>query len=199
MTVPVVPASDDTDIEKLRASYLLVAPRGGDEADLAACSGLALETVERLLDQPGVAAQLEAARIKAEHEGKATVPLAQKIALKLLRRIDAEADTVDAAGAAELMRPVNRILENHDRVRLAEKDHYANLPVIHFTIGPAHAITTVVARAGTATELVQDVTPKAQPAPAVERSPVPGASDVLAALAAHVDPLPLEGAQDEPS
>jgi len=191
MTVPVVPASDDTDIEKLRASYLLVAPRGGDEADLAACSGLALETVERLLDQPGVAAQLEAARIKAEHEGKTTVPLAQKIALKLLRRIDAEADSVDAAGAAELMRPINRILENHDRVRLAEKNSYADLPTINFTIGPGHAITTSVARPAPAAELVEDVTPKAAPS----AQPVPAGQHATPAafvVAFDAEPLPLD-------
>lgn len=191
MPLSAISAADEELVEKLRAVYPMVIAREGDEAELAACSGLDLLTIERLLDQPGVAAQLDAARIKAEHEGKTAVPLAQKIALKLLRRIEAEADSVDAAGAAELMRPINRILENHDRVRLAEKDHYANLPVIHFTIGPGHATTMTVLRADAAPELVEDVTPK-QPANAAPVPVAAGATHNALSVAFDAEPMPLD-------
>lgn len=192
MAVPAISTSDEADIEKTLTAYPAVIARGGDETDLAACSGVDLATVERLLDRPDVAARLEAARIKADHEGKTLVPLVRATALKLARRVYAEADTVDAAGAAELLRPMVRILENADRVRLHDKGQYANLPVIHFTIGAGHAITTTVARQAPAAELVEDVTPKE--VPSAEPAPVGRHATQATALVVAFDaePMPLD-------
>ncbi len=133
MTGPTLPLPPDLEAA-LIANYWKAADLPNGEAALAAICGTTPEAIEITLLQPGMLARAEAAHIKAEVEGKTMHPLAQRIALKLLKRIDAQADGVDAFEAVELMKPINRILENADRVRLAEKEKDANagLPVFNF-------------------------------------------------------------------
>jgi hypothetical protein len=136
---------------------------------------------------------METARSKSEHEGKTIVPVAQKLQLTLLRRIEAEADTVDAAGAAELLRPVNRILENADRVRMNEKSQYSDLPVIHMHISAGMVMTTTAVGHEPVTAIVEDVLPKEAPGAQRAQATEPPAADVPAGLDFDVEPLPLDG------
>ncbi|MGJ7508644.1 hypothetical protein [Variovorax sp. GT1P44] len=125
------------DIERM---YPEVAYLNDAEVVLAAKCGVSLAEVEAVLDLPEMAARLDAAEARAHADGLLVVPLARRVAVKLLQRIDAQADTVDAFEAAELMRPINRILENAERVRLAERTGDENLPVFNFIFGAAGSI-----------------------------------------------------------
>ena len=124
---------DDVE-KKMIAAYPQAADMPNGEAFMAAVCDVTQEEIEARLACPELLARMEAAKIKAEASGKDITPLAQRIARKLLYRIDAQADDVDAFEAVELMKPINRILENAERVRLAEreKDEYANLPTFQF-------------------------------------------------------------------
>jgi hypothetical protein len=133
VTTPAVLAGPALE-EAILAAYPVVAYLPDAEQVLAAKCGVTLAKVEAVLNSHGMLDRLEAARLSAEANGDTVIPLAKRIALKLLNRIYAEADEVDAFGAADLMKPINRILENAERVRLAEreKDDNSTLPIFNF-------------------------------------------------------------------
>ena len=135
--------------DKLIAAYPSVADRPDGEQALAALLGVSVQEVEAVFALPGTLELAEAARVKAEVEGSALEPLAHYTALRLVQRIAAQADTVDAFEAAELIRPIIRVLENADRVRLAErnKDPNAGLAVFNITFEGASMQATMVKEA----------------------------------------------------
>lgn len=131
-----------TDNIKMIAAYAVSSRMPNAVEIMAAAAGVAPEHVLARLECPQFAADAEAARINAEVSGKDIEIQARDAQRKLVSRISDQAEAVDAFEAAELLKPINRILENADRVRLAEreKDEYANLPTFQFNfINGIHA------------------------------------------------------------
>ena len=138
--------SDLTHYEKTVAERIrLVAEY--DPADMAGVAGLLELTQADAADF--VAAHAEAIDATAERmalKGELLVPKARKLAQKLLDRIVVDVDSLDPLEAADLIKHPLRIIENADRVRLAQKaDPYANLPVFNF----------IIHRGGISAELVE--------------------------------------------
>ena len=125
---------DGTDKKKMIAAYAVSSRLPNAVEVMAAAAGLSTEHVLSLLECPQFAADAEAARINAEASGKDIEIQARDAQRKLVSRISDQAEDVDAFEAAELLKPINRILENAERVRLAEreKDEWANLPTFQF-------------------------------------------------------------------
>lgn len=104
-------------------------------AQLAAIADLDVPTVEAILADPASAAILVAHRQKLEAEGDLRPTRTARVLDKAVARIAAQLDSgVDGFEAADLAKPLIRILENSERVRLAERvqDSNANLPIFHF-------------------------------------------------------------------
>lgn len=100
---------------------------------LAAIAGMPLETVQSALSDPAKVSELVAYRTAQEAKG-ALRPVRVRRALDMaIATIAAELSKgVDGFEAAELAKPLIRILENSERVRLAEKDEGANSKLATF-------------------------------------------------------------------
>lgn len=102
------------------------------------------------------AAAIDATAQRMAIKGNLLEPKARKLAQKLLDRMLMDVDSLDPLEAADLIKHPLRIIENADRVRIAQKaDPYANLPVFNF----------IIHRGGISAELVEtahvvDVTAK---------------------------------------
>ncbi len=161
MTSPVV--FDPAEIELVKKAYVRVAMCGGDELEVAALAGVSLDTVNAVIEQHADLLQL--AQLKFGASPEATEVLARKTQASLVRRIADVAAQANPLEAIEYLKPINKIIENADRVRMAERevDKYANLPVIHITIGAGMAMTTTVidtpavVQLEDATDTVQDL------------------------------------------
>lgn len=77
-------------------------------------------------------AEMTAEATRAQLAGKTNVPKAYRIVSKLLDIIESGTVGIDAFEAADLLKQPLRILEAHDRVRLAERDKTEILPVFNF-------------------------------------------------------------------
>lgn len=111
----------------------------GDHVDtaeqLAAIAGVDVETVQGFLNDPVSVKALVAYRTKLEAKGDLRPVRVGRVLDKAIATIEAELDKgVDGFEAADLAKPLIRILENSERVRLAEREHdaYANLPIFNF-------------------------------------------------------------------
>jgi len=81
------------------------------------------------------AAAIDATAERMAITGTLLEPKARKLAHKLLDRMLSDVDSLDPLEAADLIKHPLRIIENADRVRLAQKaDANANLPVFNFII-----------------------------------------------------------------
>lgn len=127
----------------------------GDVYTLAVFNPDALEDAAALLGKDEAATALflalnaeaidaERRRLEATSDKALLEFEAQQLALKLLRRMGEDVDNLDALEAADLIKHALRIIENADRVRLAEKaDPNANLPVFNIVFHrPTGAITS---------------------------------------------------------
>jgi hypothetical protein len=104
-------------------------------AQLAAIAGLDVLTVETILADPASTAILVAHRQKLEAQGDLRPTRTARVLDKAVARIAAQLETgVDGFEAADLAKPLVRLVEHFDRVRLAERvqDANANLPVFNF-------------------------------------------------------------------
>jgi len=111
----------------------------GDHVDtaeqLAAIAGVDVETVQAFLTNPDSVTALVAYRTKLEAKGELRPVRVGRVLDKAIATIEAELDKgVDGFEAADLAKPLIRILENSERVRLAEReqDANANLPIFNF-------------------------------------------------------------------
>ena len=116
----------------------------GDHVDtaeqLAAIAGVDVETVQGFLNDPASVKALVAHRTKLEAKGELRPVRVSRVLDKAIATIEAELDKgVDGFEAADLAKPLIRILENSERVRLAEREHdaYANLPIFNFIFSSA--------------------------------------------------------------
>ncbi len=92
------------------------------------------------------AAVIDATAERMAIKGLLLEPKARKLAQKLLDRMLMDVDSLDPLEAADLIKHPLRIIENADRVRLAQKaDANANLPVFNF----------IIHRGGISAELVE--------------------------------------------
>lgn len=134
--------------ERVKKAFPVAVAQDGDEHLVAALAGVSLDRVNVIIERHGD--ELRLAVLKFQGEGKDIEVLARRTQAALVRRIAAVADQVSPEDAAEYLRPVSKIIENFDKVRLAERetDKFANLPVINFTIGPGMALTYSPAPAG---------------------------------------------------
>jgi len=88
---------------------------------------------------------IEAETCQLALRGDLLEPKARRLAHKLLDRMAADVDSLDALDAADLIKHPLRIIENADRVRLASKDPNANLAVFNFTFhAPTGEITATI-------------------------------------------------------
>jgi hypothetical protein len=102
---------------------------------LAAIAGIDADAVQRFLADPSSAAELVAYKTRLEAMGELRATRTARVLEKAVARIEAQLDGgVDGFEAADLAKPLIRILENSERVRLAERvqDANANLPVFNF-------------------------------------------------------------------
>lgn len=164
-----IPTRKGSRAEMLIAAYPSVADRDDGEQAISAMTGIPLAEVDALLADPEVVEKAEAARIKAEIEGKTLAPLVNRTAYKLLKIIHDGATGMDAHEAAELLRPVSRVMSDLERTRIAEreKDASAGLPVFNFVFNNGGVQATHVVCEVSAGEPVIDATAASviQPAP----------------------------------
>ena len=135
----------------------------GDHVDtaeqLASIAGLDDETVQGFLKDPASVKALVAYRTKLEAKGELRPVRVGRVLDKAIATIEAELDKgVNGFEAADLAKPLIRILENSERVRLAEREHdaYANLPIFNFIFSS----TGMTAEQVRPTAIVVDVTAK---------------------------------------
>jgi hypothetical protein len=127
-----------------------------DEA--AAVMGISVSEAEDFLVEHAPAIEAEATRSKLS--GRLTVPMAHRIVIKLLEKIESAANgDIDAFEASDLLKQPLRILENHDRNRLADRDKKDSLPVFHFHINRGGGFSLTPVERTPAPEVV-DVTPR---------------------------------------
>jgi len=127
--------SDLTHYEKTVAERIrLVAEY--DPPDMAGVASLLDLTLDDAADFVAThAAAIDATAQRMAIKGHLLEPKSRKLAQKLLDRMLADVDSLDPLEAADLIKHPLRIIENADRVRLAQKaDPYANLPVFNFII-----------------------------------------------------------------
>jgi hypothetical protein len=100
---------------------------------LAVIAGVELETVQSVLSDPASVSALVAHRKKLEINGALLPGRARRALDMAVDAIKAELSKgVDGFEAAELAKPLIRILENSERVRLAERDDGANAKLATF-------------------------------------------------------------------
>ena len=117
----------------LKDAYALYCKHIDTPAQLAALSGVSLETVQSVLSDPAGVSALVAHRAVLEAKGALQPGHARRVLGMAILAIEAElAKGVDGFEAAELAKPLIRILENSERVRLAEKDENANSKLATF-------------------------------------------------------------------
>lgn len=103
---------------------------------LADVSGIDLAVVLWALDDGPASRQLEAYKAKLQAEGKTLPVKAHRALNKAVDAIHEQLDKgVDGFEAVELSKPLIRILENTERVRLAERDKEdGRRAVVHITV-----------------------------------------------------------------
>lgn len=128
-------------------------------AQLAAIASLDVETVQACLADPISSAALVAHRVKLDAQGDLRPIRVGRALDKAVARIEAQLDGgVDGFEAADLAKPLIRILENADRVRLAEREQGANANLPTFNI--IFSCSGVTAAQVYPTALVVDVAAK---------------------------------------
>jgi hypothetical protein len=127
--------------DRIKAAFPLVNRLDGDESMLAAYSGVTIEDVERIGKDADFVAELETEISNAETAGRLAAPIAHLLLLKGLDRIRKQIDTLDAFEAAEVMKPLQRIVDAADRRQALSKNKYADLPMVNIVIGSNMSVT----------------------------------------------------------
>lgn len=148
--------------EALEIAYRLHGEWVKNEAELAAISGVPEIEVREFLRDPITLARLEAEAIKAEADGSINTVLARRASTNFLRTILRYSKEADVSEIPDLHRVLSRVLDQADRVRLAEKGT-ENLRTISVTFG-AEFLETKFITPENVPEFVGDITPK-QPIP----------------------------------
>lgn len=126
--------------DDIPAALLAAFAHHGDVAttarQLADLAGLSEAEVQRLLESDAALARLMAHKARLEADGATLPARARRTLAKALASIDRQLDAgADGFEAADLARPLIRLLENSERVRLAEReDNHKRLTTVHISI-----------------------------------------------------------------
>ena len=124
--------------KELLNSYGLYAHEVDATAELATMSGLSLQHVNAILENPENVAELEANRTAMQKQGKLLPGRVRKCLEQAIDVIEKQLkDGCDIDAALECIKPLIRLTEVFERTRLAEREvsDTHKLAVIHITIG----------------------------------------------------------------
>ena len=134
--------NDDTELHRIKEAYAHHGAHVQTSEELANIAGVSTEKMQWALDEQ--LDSLEKYRAKLNASGALRPDRANRALDQVVTTIQVQLDKgVDGFEAAELSKPLIRILENYDRVRLAEqeKNPNAGLPVFNIIFNRAGGIT----------------------------------------------------------
>lgn len=131
---PAVVVTPD-DFQRIKSAFPLAASRGGDIEALARAAGVTVAAAQAALDGPGTALQLLDAQQAAEDNGRLLKPVAARVTLAMLTKLQGEVDAgnLDADDIGNLLPKVHRVVEHADRIEAGSGDSRGNLPMFHIT------------------------------------------------------------------
>lgn len=162
-------------------------------AELAAVAGMTEGEVEEWLQDRDVSAVLEAAAVRADAEGRTLVIFARKARLNFLRTIYRESKDVDITDIPDLDKVLTRVLDQADRVRIAERET-ENLPLVHITFGAGFELKTEVVTPRKFGDVIDAMPMRA--ALATSTGTGTADADLLGVLKLPVTPLENEGGDE---
>ena len=127
--------NDDPELLRIKEAYAHHGDLVQTSDELANIAGVTPEKMQKALDEQLDC--LERYRVKLTASGALRPDRANRALDKVVATIQDQLDKgVDGFEAAELSKPLIRILENYDRVRLAEreKDPHAGLSAHHISL-----------------------------------------------------------------
>lgn len=132
------PAKDKETADRIKR-LALQNPESIEEA--AAHLGMVTADALAFVEQHDAEITAEALRLGKSREALVTKSLA--LAVRAVDRFHADLDDMDVKEVSDVVKHALRVIENDDRVKLAQKDPYENLPVFHFnlTAGKGGAFT----------------------------------------------------------
>lgn len=134
--------NDDTELHRIKEAFAHHGEYVRTTEELANIAGVSTERMQLALDEQ--LDSLENYRAKLHASGALRPDRANRALDQVVATIQIQLDKgVDGFEAAELSKPLIRILENYDRVRLAEreKDPHAGLPVFNIIFHRAGGMT----------------------------------------------------------
>ena len=164
---------------------------------LAALVGTTEDECARFGEDPEFQIKLAAEITKAETDGRLLKPMATMLLQKVLERINGQIGEMNAFEAAEVAKPLQRILDAADkRDSLAAKDRYDGLPMLNITIGSNMSMQVVtVEELGTVEADATDVVAKIKPAAAPDVEDFGPPVDAFALLSS-AKPMPEHEGDD---
>lgn len=179
--------------EGLLKAYALHSSTIVSAAELAAIAEMSEPEVTAWLLDPDALALLESAATKADAEGRTLVVIARKARSNFLQTIYKASATTPIEDIPDLDKVLARVIDQADRVRLAERE-VENLPLVHITFGAGFKMSTEVVAARRQGDFI-DAIPKAAEKIDGATSPSNGAES-LGVLAMPVIPLDLKGGDE---
>lgn len=134
-TVSLAPTADD--IKKLTAAFPLAMLSGGDPDEWAQAAGVSVAAAHAAMADPVALAGFMAAQRKAEHDGSLLKPVAVRLSLVMLRKLEdaTAAGELDLTDISNLLPKVHKVVEHADRMAAARGDEYDGLTTFNITIG----------------------------------------------------------------
>jgi len=118
--------------DKDRIKLLALADPQGIE-QVAAVLDMSQTDAEAFLDRYAPEIEAEATRVLLS--GRGIVAQAHRLVHKMLKRIEADLPDMDVSEISDTIKHPLRVIENHTRVQMAEREKKDNLPIFHITIG----------------------------------------------------------------
>lgn len=131
--VAVAPTADD--ITKLTAAFPLAMLSGGDPDEWAQAAGVPVAVAHAAMADPVALAGFMAAQRKAEHDGSLLKPVAGRLSLAMLRKLEdaTAAGELDLTDISNLLPKVHKVVEHADRMAAARGSEYDGLATFHIT------------------------------------------------------------------
>ena len=129
------PSYTPEEIKRVEEAFALVDSRGGDVDELAHESGVAVDVVQAMLGDAAITPRLLAAQRAAEDTGRLLKPVAARLTLDMLNKLDEElqAGTLDADDIGNLLPKVHKVVEHADRMEAGRGDGNDGLATFHIT------------------------------------------------------------------
>lgn len=129
------PAISPDDIKRLEDAFPLVTSRGGDLDALASAAGVPVAVAQSAIENPVTAGRLLFANDKAQDDGRLLKPVAARIALAMLQKLDEAitAGALDVDDINNLLPKVHRVVEHADRIAAARGNGDEGLTTFQFT------------------------------------------------------------------